>query len=296
MNGQPSNTKHANASKWFRVAVEGATTDGRSISRDWITQMAKSYSPTLYGARVNLEHIRGVLPDGPFNAYGDVLALEARDETGEFAGKLGLFAQIAPTPALVAMTKAKQKIYTSIEVDPSFADTKQAYLVGLAVTDSPASLGTDMLAFSAAQIAKGVPSPIAARKLSAENLFTSSLETSIEFEQANEPAAGAAATLFARVSEIIGLAKKKGVADDTRFADMTQAVEALANHGREQAERVNGFAAQLETLRTELAAEKGARGASDAAFAELKAKLSQESGGAVRPATTGQNSGVTTDC
>lgn len=32
-------------SKWFRVAVEGATTDGRKIQRSWIEQMAKNYSP-----------------------------------------------------------------------------------------------------------------------------------------------------------------------------------------------------------------------------------------------------------
>ena len=43
-------------SKYFRVATEGATTDGRVISRDWITQMAKNYSPKTYGARINLEH------------------------------------------------------------------------------------------------------------------------------------------------------------------------------------------------------------------------------------------------
>ncbi|WP_028217432.1 GPO family capsid scaffolding protein [Paraburkholderia oxyphila] len=296
MNRQSSNTNHASTSKWFRVAVEGATTDGRSISRDWIAQMAKNYSPTLYGARVNLEHIRGVLPDGPFNAYGDVLALEARDETGEFSGKLGLYAQISPTPSLVSMTKARQKVFTSIEVDPSFADTKQAYLVGLAVTDSPASLGTDILAFSASQVKKGEASPLAARKLGPDNLFTAAAETGIEFELAGEPAVGAAASLFARVSEIIGLAKKKGAADDTRFADMTQAVEALANHGREHAERVASFTAQLDAVRAELATEKKAREASDQAFADLTVKLSMERAGGQRPSVTGQSGTIQTDC
>ncbi|MFP6562364.1 GPO family capsid scaffolding protein [Paraburkholderia sp. B3] len=295
MNGQPGNTNHASTSKWFRVAVEGATTDGRSISRDWIAQMAKNYSPTLYGARVNLEHIRGVLPDGPFNAYGDVLALDARDESGEFSGKVGLYAQISPTPSLVAMTKARQKVFTSIEVDPSFADSKQAYLVGLAVTDSPASLGTDMLAFSAGQVAKGEASPLAARKLGPDNLFSAAAETVIEFEPATEPGAGVA-SLFAKVTEALGLAKKKGAADDTRFADVAQAVEALANHGRDQAERVADFASQLDAVRTELAAEKKAREAADTAFAELKVTLSQQGSGAQRPAVTGQNAGIKTDC
>jgi hypothetical protein len=36
-----------------------------------------------------------------------------------------------------------------MEVSTSFADTGKAYLVGLAATDDPASLGTEMLQFSA---------------------------------------------------------------------------------------------------------------------------------------------------
>lgn len=285
--------QHASTSKWFRVAVEGATTDGRAISRDWVTQMARQYNRHVFGARVNLEHIRGLLPYGPFQAYGDVLALEARDETGEFTGKLGLYAQIAPTPALVAMTKAKQKIYTSIEVDPSFADTKQAYLVGLAVTDSPASLGTDMLTFSATK--EGAASPLASRKQSPHNLFTAAEETEIEFAQATVPHSPSpspespAPSIFTKVGEILCLVKKKGADDDTRFADVTQAVEALANHGHEQATRVDAVTTELDALRGELDAQKKA-------FTELTTKLSQESAGTQRPAATGQNETLTTDC
>ncbi len=66
-------------SKMFHIAVEGATTDGRVIERSWLEQMAANYSPTKYGARVNLEHYRGIVPDGPFKAYGDVLAVETRE-------------------------------------------------------------------------------------------------------------------------------------------------------------------------------------------------------------------------
>ena len=45
-------------SKFFRVAVEGATTDGRVIERQHITDMAASYDPQLYGARIWVEHLR----------------------------------------------------------------------------------------------------------------------------------------------------------------------------------------------------------------------------------------------
>lgn len=51
--------------------------------------------------------------------------------------KLALFAQIEPADALAAMVNNdKQKLYTSIEIAPKFADTGKAYLQGLAVTDT----------------------------------------------------------------------------------------------------------------------------------------------------------------
>ncbi|WP_256330110.1 GPO family capsid scaffolding protein [Variovorax sp. YR216] len=161
----------------FRVATEGATTDGRRIERAWIEQMAKNFDPKKYGARVWLEHLRGVYPDSSFRAYGDVLSVEAREVEG---GKLALFTEIAPLPDLVEMTtRNKQKIYTSIEVNPKFADTNEAYLVGLAVTDSPASLGTEVLSF-AAQNPKA--NPFAGRKTSPDCLFSEAIEATLEFE------------------------------------------------------------------------------------------------------------------
>lgn len=272
-------------SKMFRIAVEGATTDGRVIERAWLEQIAANYSPTKYGARVNLEHIRGILPDGPFKAYGDVLAVETRELDGEFAGKLGLFAQIEPTAELVAMTKAKQKIYTSCEIDPSFADTKQAYLIGLAVTDSPASLGTEILSFAAQNPAA---SPFAGRKASPTNLFTAGAETVIEFEEATQPAVLPA--LLSRVKELLTGAKKKEAADDSRFADVAQACEALATHGNEQAARIEALTKQVAELNT-------AREADRKAFDELQVQLSKTESGVQRPASTGSAGGtVTTDC
>ncbi|VVE46232.1 GPO family capsid scaffolding protein [Pandoraea terrigena] len=166
----------AKKTKFFRVATEGATTDGRTITRQMIQEMAATYDTNKYGARINLEHIRGIVPDGPFKAYGDVIALKT-DTNAE--GKLQLLAQLDPTDALVAMTtKDRQKVYSSIEVDPDFANSGQAYMVALAVTDNPASLGTEMLAFSAT----ATNSPLAGRKQRPENLFTAAEQALIEFE------------------------------------------------------------------------------------------------------------------
>ncbi len=78
--------------------------------RSGFSRWPRTSDPKKYGARIWLEHYRGIAPDGLFKAYGDVLALEAREVEG---GKLALFAQkLNRCPSWWHMTKAKQKIYT----------------------------------------------------------------------------------------------------------------------------------------------------------------------------------------
>ncbi|MEM5403909.1 GPO family capsid scaffolding protein [Paraburkholderia unamae] len=288
---------HAATSKWFRVAVEGATTDGRNIEREWIQQMAAQYNTALYGARVNCEHIRGYAPlsdTNPFGAYGDVTALKSEQIVdGPLKGKLALYAQITPTQALLDLQKSRQKLYTSIEINFSFADSKQAYLVGLAVTDSPASLGTEMLAFAAGQ---GENSPLKARKQSPDNLFSAAEETVIEFEPVTQTPASAVTGLFHRVGEMLGFVKEKGATDDKRFSDITQAVELLAKFSNEQAMAVQKYAAKLDELRAELDTEKAAHADTAKKLGELTATLSTQPAGQQRPPATGANGIQKTDC
>ena len=136
---------------WLCAGVEGPTIDKREIIEQQISQMAATYNPVLYSARVWPEHIRGLVPDGLFKALGDVVEVKAeRLKSGPLAGKLALYVKIAPLPELVEMVRNGQKVHLSVEIDPAFAHTNGAYLVGLGVTDSPASLGTSILKFSAA--------------------------------------------------------------------------------------------------------------------------------------------------
>lgn len=135
--------------KWFRIATAGDTTDGREIQPSWINEMAESYDPNVYGARINVEHFRSYYPDGVFGAYGDVLALKAESVEVQGQERLALFGLIQPNNQLIELNAKNQKIYTSVEIAFNFAKTGKAYLVGLAVTDSPASLGTEMLQFAA---------------------------------------------------------------------------------------------------------------------------------------------------
>ena len=239
----------ATKAKRFRIAVEGATTDGRVISRDWISQMAKNYDPTVFGARINMEHIKGYAADSTFRRFGDVTKAEAEEITdGKLKGKLALFGYIDPTPELVELTKARQKIYTSIEVNPKFADTGEAYLIGLAVTDDPASLGTEYLSFSATAKAN----PLASRKLDKDNLFTAAEETLIEFYEEADPGP----SLRDRIAALFS-AKKK--ADDVQSADVHAAVtlvaEQLTATGQEAAEALSAldrkFSERIDALQLE---------------------------------------------
>ncbi|MEJ3574710.1 GPO family capsid scaffolding protein [Pseudomonas fragi] len=239
-------------SHWFCVAVEGATTDKRTIKRAWLEQAAKNFNPATYGARIWLEHFRSLLPDSPFKAYGDVLAVKTDEIDINGQKKLALFAQVEPTPELIALNKAKQKIYSSIEIDDSFADTGEAYIVGLAVTDSPASLGTDVLAFSAQ---KPESSPFKDRHYSATSMFTEALETTLTFEEIEEkPSIGA--QLFSKVQDLL---KRKETKDDSEFGAIGQAVEAIAEHGKSLGEqftaeqtRNTDLRAQVQQLSTDL--------------------------------------------
>ena len=246
-------------SHWFCVAVEGATTDKRTIKRAWLEQAAKNFNPATYGARIWLEHFRSLLPDSPFKAYGDVLAVKTDEIDINGQKKLALFAQVEPTPELIALNKAKQKIYSSIEIDDSFADTGEAYIVGLAVTDSPASLGTDVLAFSAQ---KPESSPFKDRHYSATSMFTEAVETTLTFEEVDvKPSIGA--QLFSKVQDLL---KRKEAKDDSEFGAIGQAVEAIAEHGKSLGEQftteqtrnselraqVQQLSADLSTLKTTL--------------------------------------------
>ena len=239
--------------KRFRIGVEGATTDGREIQREWLVQMAASYNPAVYTAQINLEHIKGYSPDGTFKRYGHVVGLTAEEITdGPLKGKMALYAEI----------NQWQKQFTSMEVSPKFADTGKAYLVGLAATDDPASLGTEMLAFSAS----AKQNPLANRKQSPENLFTAAEETVIELEEVQDEKPN----LFSRVAAMF---TKKEQSDDARFSDVHKAVELLATEQQSLGDSTQKSLSEQGTRLSEL---ETALQAQTTAFAELQQKLSQE--------------------
>ena len=269
-------------SKFFRIGVEGATCDGRTIERQHIQEMADSYDPAVYGARINMEHIKGYTPDSPFRRFGDVAELKAEEITdGPLKGKLALLASITPTEDLIAMTRAGQKVYTSMEIAPKFADTGKAYLVGLAVTDDPASLGTEMLEFSA----KATHNPLASRKQAPDNLFSAAELADINLADLEEDKP----SLLDRVKQLLNRNADKTTAE---LSDISRAVEALAEEtGKcvtelgtsivQNADDISNLSQKLNAITTD--------------FNQLKGQLERESTTPPRHlATGGDNQSV--DC
>ncbi|MBR7628935.1 GPO family capsid scaffolding protein [Aeromonas popoffii] len=119
------------------IATEGKAVDGRDITREWLVDMAETYDPTYYTAVIWPEHDR-------WSSYGTVQALK----TEEVDGKLKLFAVLCPNRDLVYWNQSGQYQFCSIEPFEQFADLGRTYLIGLGVTDQPASTGTTHLKFS----------------------------------------------------------------------------------------------------------------------------------------------------
>lgn len=130
---------------WKRVATSGTTADGREILPQELRDIAETYKPGKFTAVIWCDHERWSGSHG--TVYAVRLVEEGDDEELE-PGQVALEAQLKPNDRLLYLNDQGQKLFTSIEITPNFANSGKAYLTGLAVTDEPASLGTQELYFS----------------------------------------------------------------------------------------------------------------------------------------------------
>lgn len=226
-------------SKWFRIGVEGDTCDGRVLSKSDIQEMADGFDPRVYGCRINLEHIRSVNPDSPFCRYGDVVETKAEviDDDSALNGKLALYGKISPLDNLLALLAKGQKVYTSMEIRPNFANTGKCHLIGLAVTDDPASLGTEYLQFCS----RAQQNPLAGKKDQPGDLFSVATFAALEFEDLPD-------TIITRLSDTVkGVFSRKQASDDARFDDVHEAVTAIAEQVQTGGESAETRFSQLES-------------------------------------------------
>ena len=128
---------------WKRVAISGPTVDGREILPQELRDIAETYTPSKYTAVIWAEHERWS------GSHGTVFAVRLVEEGDDLEpGQVALEAQLKPNQKLLWLNDQGEKLFTSIEIRPNFASSGKAYLTGLAVTDEPASLGTQELYFS----------------------------------------------------------------------------------------------------------------------------------------------------
>ncbi|HAW7373938.1 TPA: GPO family capsid scaffolding protein [Escherichia coli] len=242
--------------KKFRVAVSGSTVDGREISPVHLREAAENFNPDVYAARVNVEHYLSPCPSSEFSAMGDVTALSTEDITeGSLAGRTALYAEIEPTERMKQLVADGKKIYSSIELHPQFSVNGRAYLVGLAMTDTPASLGTERLKFTAQQrqAVMTFNSVQGEAPLISEAIESEIIEMA---EQRQEEGT----QWFNRVMGIIGRGRK---ADDASFSRIQEAVEGVATSQADIIDRFNALetrhqqdSQKITSLTTELAALK----------------------------------------
>ena len=116
------------------ILTAGKTVDGREVSQQIIDDIAETYAPSVYNARINEEH----WSYGP--KLGSVVSAEKRGNQ--------IFAVIKPNSFLLSAVENGQLLHTSVEYIEDFAGTGKAYLTGLALTDNPASLGTTEIKLS----------------------------------------------------------------------------------------------------------------------------------------------------
>lgn len=247
-------------SQLFRVFVEGETiSDGRKITADMIDECVATFDLKTYTPRINIEHIAGYSPEPPFNGYGDVIALEARDDEFTIAGtaetRRALYAQVDANDQLVKLGKADQKPFPSVELTPSYAGTGKVGLVGLAFTDTPASIGTERLKFSSR-----APGTVFAHGTEA---------VAIPFDAAPADSAAIVSAFTSAMSKVADMFKPKAPEPEPKKEEPP--APANDNDAR--------FASAIEALGTTMAAAfkplADAQAASDKRFADLEQRLAK---------------------
>ena len=78
--------------KFVKVAQSGPTVDGRNIDPQWLRDMAETYDPAVYRAKIWPDHLRFG------NNYGSVVALKVEEADGVVSLYASLAVNAHPTP------------------------------------------------------------------------------------------------------------------------------------------------------------------------------------------------------
>lgn len=209
--------KPALSTDFVKIGQSGKTIDGRTIDPAWLLQAAETYSPETYTALIWPDHFR-------FMNYGKVLELR----TEEQGGVVSLLARLQPNAQFVWDNQYGQRLFFSMEIAENFAGSGKAYLVGLAITDSPASLGTDELKF-------------ATRHAVAQSRFLANVEFSCPAED-HEP------SWFTRFRQMFTFNPEEPM-DTKQFQELADKVTSIGAAVEELRGKLDSFSAQSQTTK-----------------------------------------------
>jgi hypothetical protein len=214
------------------ILTAGPTIDGRHTEQQVIDDIAETYSPELYTARINEDHWQWG------EKLGSVLSVEKRENQ--------LWAVLKPNSRLLSTVERGQLLHTSCEYEPNFAGTGKAYLSGLALTDEPASLGTTQIHLSTKNKDKDK------EKIS----LSSGATIGMEVLSGKPPMIQEERTLLSRLVSLLSgnqpLSLSKKEDDEEEETDMSKELEELLTKNTEQNEAVatalSSLAASVEKL------------------------------------------------
>ncbi|PHM38574.1 GPO family capsid scaffolding protein [Xenorhabdus innexi] len=263
------------------VCTEGMTLNGFAVSREQIQQMADSYNPRLYAARLNLEHVKSLYPDSTFRQFALVQSAHAYEiKDGPLQGRLALEATIEldeeKDAPLIKLNQSGQKVFSSIEFYSRFPQTQSAYLTGIALTDTPAAVGTELIKLSVQE--RGLPA-------SDDRYLSASLETMVELLAGTEPTPGDDKSIGEKfvlsVKKALGMHREHHHAELNTLRDMVQLTAEKCGEALNQGQKL----AALETL---CASQSEALTQLKAELSTLKSQLSQQDDSSVhRPGASG---------
>lgn len=237
------------------ILQAGATIDGRVIEQKIIDEIAETYNPEVYTARINADHY-------PWsNKYGSVLSVEKKEDK--------LFAVLKPNSMLLRMAEQGQLLHTSCEFYEKFADTGKAYLTGLALTDEPASLGTTQIQLSANskdkacvptsfQITPEQLSKSTEEEASMFNTFKRWLKGESELEQLSQQQEED--DMSKELEELLKQSIEQGKENQQQLSQLSEQVEKLNINGQpqeqepeaEEGAEVTELKGQVETLSSQV--------------------------------------------
>ena len=221
------------------ILTAGPTIDGRNVDQVMVDDIAETYSPKVYNARINEEHW------GWGDKFGSVLSVEKRGTE--------LWAILKPNSKLLETIEDGQLLHTSCEITPDYAKTGKYYLTGLALTDSPASLGTTEMHLSS--------------RKNGEVSFCSGSTISIK-KMEKQLQSQDEQTFFSRLMNLMG--NERYHSNKDKEPKMSKEIEELLKKGLEQNEELSK---QVQSLVTALSVKKPGKKEDDALKLGVEAEL-----------------------